>query len=56
MVLTAEVDQVMFSRSIEPLSFLWAALLTMVFTFLVNFVMHFHLKKIDMVESMKSIE
>ncbi len=55
-VLTAEVDQVMFSRSIEPLSFLWAALLTMVFTFLVNFVMHFHLKKIDMVESMKSIE
>ncbi|PWL70583.1 MAG: ABC transporter permease [Clostridiales bacterium] len=55
-VLTAEVDLVMFSREIFPMSYVWAALLTLAFTLLVNFLLHFRLKKIDMVESLKSVE
>ena len=55
-VLTAEVDMVMFSRDISAMSFVLAALLTMAFTLVVNFVLYFTLKKIDMVISLKSIE
>ena len=53
---TAEVDIVMFAPEIPWTAFLYAGALTMAFTFIVNFVLHFKLKKIDMVESMKSIE
>lgn len=53
---TAEVDIVMFAPEIPWTAFLYAGALTMAFTFIVNFVVHFKLKKIDMVESMKSIE
>ena len=52
----AEVNIVMFGREILPLSYLWAGLLTLVFAAVVNFVMHFRLKRISMVESLKSIE
>lgn len=55
-VQTAEVDMVMFERTIKPLSYLWSALLTFLFAGLVNFVMYFRLKKVSMVESLKSIE
>lgn len=55
-VRTAEVDMVMFERVIHPLSFLWAALLTLVFAALVDVVMLRRLRHIDMVESMKSGE
>ena len=53
---TAEVDIVMFAPEIPWTAFLYAGALTMAFTFIVNFVLHFKLKKINMVESMKSIE
>lgn len=52
----AEVDVIRFGRSISPLSFLYAAVLALVFTAAVNLVMRLHLKKIDMVESLKSFE
>lgn len=52
----AEVNIVMFGRDILPLSYLWAALLTAAFAGIVNFVMHFRLKRVSMVESLKSIE
>ncbi len=55
-VTTAEVDIVMFSREIFPMSYVLAAALTFVFTLIVNFLLHFRLKKINMVESLKSIE
>lgn len=42
---TAEVDMVMFGRSIYWPSFVWAALLTLFFSMLVNLVMHRKLKK-----------
>lgn len=55
-VITAETDIVMFGRTIKWASFVYAAALTMAFSFLVNLVMHFKLKKVSMVESLKSIE
>ena len=55
-VATAEVEIVMFSRDILPLSYLLAAVLTLAFTWIVNFLLHFKLKKINMVESLKSVE
>lgn len=55
-VQTAEVDMVMFMPNINPMSFVWAGVLTLAFTLIVNVVLHFTLKKIDMVESLKSIE
>lgn len=55
-VQTAEVEMVMFGRDIYPLSYILAALLTLVFSALVDVVMARKLKKIDMVESMKAGE
>ncbi len=55
-VVTAEVDQVMFGRDIHALSFAVAFLLTMVFTFLVMLVMRRKLSAVNMVESLKSNE
>ncbi len=55
-ILTIEINKTMFARDIAPLSFLLAAVLTAVFAAAVNFVMYFKIKKIDMVESLKSIE
>ena len=53
---TAEADTMMFARHIDFTSFLFSALLTFLFSFLVNLLMHFRLKKINMVESMKSVD
>ncbi len=55
-ITTVEVDATMFGRNINPPSFLISAAFTVVFSILVNAVMHQKLKKIDMVESLKSIE
>lgn len=52
----AEVDVVMFGRSIGWLSYVLAAVMTTLFAVLVNWIMHFRLKKISMVESLKSVE
>ena len=53
---TVEVDMVMFGRSIKPLSYVWSFLLTMLFSVLVNLVMERKLRKISMVESLKSVD
>lgn len=55
-VVTAEVDQVMFGREIHAASFAAAFVLTMVFTGIVAFFMRRKLARIDMVESLKSVE
>ena len=46
----------MFGRVTNPLSYLWSILLTVAFTLLVNLIMYFKLKKINMVEALKSVE
>ena len=55
-VVTAEVDQVMFGRTIHAASFVIAFLLTMLFTVLVMLAMRRKLARVDMVESLKSNE
>lgn len=55
-IVTVEVDMCMFGRNIDPPSYLIAAGFTVLFSLIVNGVMHFKLKKIDMVESLKSVE
>ena len=55
-VVTAEVDQVMFGRDIHAASFIIAFLLTMVFSVIVTLAMRPKLLRIDMVESLKSNE
>ncbi|MFR3092469.1 MAG: ABC transporter permease, partial [Eggerthella lenta] len=49
-VVTAEVDQVMFGRTIHAASFVIAFLLTMLFTVLVMLAMRRKLARVDMVE------
>lgn len=53
---TVEVDACMFGRNINPSSFVVGTLFTVGFSVLVNFVMFYKLRKIDMVESLKSVE
>ncbi|WP_291580087.1 ABC transporter permease [Clostridium sp. UBA6640] len=53
---TTETDMVMFSREIKTMSFIYSSILTIVFSSLVNIVMYKKLKKINMVESLKSAE
>ena len=53
---TIEFDNVMFGRNIDFLSYIYSILLTLGFGLLVNLVMYFRLKKIPMVESLKSVE
>ncbi|WP_282710104.1 FtsX-like permease family protein [Lancefieldella sp. Marseille-Q7238] len=55
-VQTAEVDTVMFGRVIHPLSFVYAFGLTLLFSLLVYVAMRRKLAKIDMVESLKSVD
>lgn len=55
-IVTVEVDVCMFGRNINRISFVYAILLTFVFSIIVNFAMYYKLRKIDMVESLKSVE
>ena len=55
-MLTVETDVYMFGRELEWYSILIGAVLTILFSMVVNFVMYFKLKKIDMIESLKSVE
>ena len=55
-VRTVEIDNVMFGREIYFTSYLYAAGLPMLFSLLVNGVMSFKIKAVNMVESLKSVE
>lgn len=56
LILTVEIDMVMFDRVLDVSSFLWAALLTVVFSLAVNLTAQKKLRDLDMVEALKSIE
>ncbi len=55
-VLTAETDTLMFIRYVNWESYVYAGILTIVFTLIINRFMSRYLRKVDMVESLKSIE
>ncbi len=56
LVRSTEIDLMMFGRQTAPSAYVYAAILTMLFSVLVNVLAHFKMKKIDMVESLKSAE
>ena len=55
-VVTAEVDQLMFGRSIHPASYVYSFAITLVFTALILFSMRSKLDRVNMVESLKSVD
>lgn len=55
-IVTVEIDSAMFGRNIDVSSYIYSFLITMGFSLFVNGVMYFKLKRINMVESLKSVE
>ena len=55
-ITTCETEEFRFIRQIKPISYVYAIAITAAFSFIVNFIIHFTLKKINMIESLKSIE
>jgi len=53
---TCEINMLRFSKTIKLISYVYASLITIVFTLIVNIATYFALKKIDMIESLKSVE
>ena len=56
LILTVEVDMVMFDQVLDLSSYLWAAVLTVVFSLAVNLTARRKLRDLDMVEALKSVE
>lgn len=55
-VVTVEVSNMMFGRTIYPKSYLYSLILTLLFTVIVCLALKHRLKKISMVESLKSVD
>ena len=53
---TCEINTLRFAKIINPISYVYATLITVVFTIIVNIATYFALKKIDMIENLKSVE
>ena len=51
-----ENEPVTFLRTIHVTSFVWAGLLTLAFAILMQIITFFKLKRINMIESLKSVE
>ena len=55
-ITTCEINMLRFVKVIHPISYIYSACITVGFTLIVNVVTYFALKKIDMIESLKSVE
>lgn len=53
---TCELDVLMFVSEVKVLSYIYAIIITMIFSIIVNITTYFALKKINMIESLKSVE
>ena len=53
---TCEINTLRFSKIVSQISYVYAVAITIIFTLIVNFATYFALKKIDMIESLKSVE
>lgn len=53
---TCEIGILRFKKTVLPQSYLFAASITIIFTTIINFITYFSLKKVDMIESLKSVE
>jgi putative ABC transport system permease protein len=50
------IDMVSYAVKILPASFVWSVALTLLFAVAVDFFMYFRLNRINMAESLKSVE
>lgn len=55
-MLTVEMENIMFGLKLNYKSYIYSAALTFIFAILVNLAMHYKLKKVKMVESLKSVD
>jgi putative ABC transport system permease protein len=55
-VASVEIDSLKFIINVKEISYVYSAIITASFSFIVNGIIHFALKKIDMIESLKSVE
>jgi len=53
---TIEMEYMIFGHGLHTRSYLYAVILTVIFSLSVNFFSYFYIRKIDMVESLKSVE
>ncbi len=53
---TVEIERIRFIHHIKPLSFIYSGLMSVIFAIIVIFIAHHILKKINMIESLKSVE
>lgn len=53
---TCEIGILRFKKTVLPQSYVYATIITIIFTSIINFITYFSLKKIDMIESLKSVE
>ena len=53
---TCEINMLRFTKTVNPISYVYATGITIIFTIMVNISTYFSLKKINMIESLKSIE
>lgn len=53
---TCEINVLRFAKIVRPISYLYAIIITIIFTVIVNIATYFALKKINMIDSLKSVE
>ena len=53
---TAQTDNIMFLKSIKWYSYIISAIITIIFSFIVQLIINKVLKRIDMIDSLKSVE
>jgi len=53
---TCEIGILRFRKTVLPQSYIIASVITIIFTTIINFITYFTLKKVDMIESLKSVE
>ena len=51
-----QTNEIMFNKTIDFYSYIYTIVLTYIFTLLVNFFLYFKIKKLDMIEALKSVE
>lgn len=53
---TAEPDNILFLRKIKWYSYLISGVMTIIFSYIIQLIININLKKIDMIDSLKSVE
>ena len=55
-LMIAETDEILFIKTIKPLSYILSFVIIIIFSVIVQIITYFILKKIDMIDSLKSVE